>query len=125
MAKLHYRISNIRKDNIHKLTTYLAKNHSEIVIEDLNVRGMSKNHKLASAILDGGFYEIKRQLVYKVKWYSSVLTVVDRFFPSSKQCSGYGNIKSDLKLSDREYICECCGLPIDRDLNASINLKNI
>ena len=124
VAKLHCRISNIRKDNIHKLTTYLAKNHSEIVIEDLNVRGMSKNHKLASAILDGGFYEFRRQLEYKVKWYSSVLTVVDRFFPSSKQCSGCGNIKSDLKLSDREYICECCGLLIDRDLNASINLKN-
>lgn len=124
VAKLHYRIANIRKDNIHKLTTYLAKNHSEIVVEDLNVKGMSKNHKLASAILDGGFYEFKRQLEYKAKWYGSTLTIVDRFFPSSKQCSSCGNIKSDLKLSDREYICESCGLVIDRDLNASINLRN-
>lgn len=124
VAKLHYRIANIRKDNIHKLTTYLAKNHSEIVIEDLNIKGMSKNHKLASAVLDGGFYEFKRQLDYKCKWYDSTLTIVDRFFPSSKQCSSCGNIKSDLKLSDREYVCECCGLVIDRDLNASVNLRN-
>lgn len=125
VSKLYYRTSNIRKDNIHKLTTYLAKNHSEIVIENLNIKGMSKNHKIASAILDGGFYEFKRQLEYKTKWYGSTLTIVDRFFPSSKQCSSCGNIKYDLKLSDRKYVCKSCGLVIDRDLNASINLKNM
>ena len=124
IAKLHYRIANIRKDTTHKLTTYLSKNHTECVIEDLCVRGMSKNHKLASAILDGGFSEFRRQLEYKCQWYGSTLTVVDRFYPSSKTCSGCGNIKSDLKLSDRSYVCENCGLVIDRDLNAAINLKN-
>jgi putative transposase len=124
VTKLHYRIANIRKDATHKLTTYLSKNHTECVIEDLCVRGMSKNHKLASAILDGGFSEFRRQLEYKCQWYGSTLTVVDRFYPSSKTCSGCGNIKSDLKLSDRSYVCENCGLVIDRDLNAAINLKN-
>ena len=124
VSKLHYKISNIRKDSTHKLTTYLSKNHSEVVIEDLNVKGMCKNHKLASAILDGGFYEFRRQLEYKCKWYGSTLTIVDRFFPSSKTCSCCGNVKKVLKLSEREYVCENCGLVIDRDLNAAINLRN-
>lgn len=124
VVKLHSKIANIRKDTLHKLTTYLAKNHGEIVIEDLCVCGMSKNHKLASAILDGGFSEFRRQLGYKCQWYGSTMTVVDRFYPSSKTCNACGNIKSDLKLSDREYVCENCGLIIDRDLNAAINLKN-
>ena len=122
VAKLHAKISDIRKDDIHKLTTYLAKNHSEIIIEDLNVKGMSKNHKLASAILDGGFFEFRRQLEYKCKKFGSILTVVDRWFPSSKTCSCCGNIKKDLKLSDRVYVCEC-GFTADRDLNASYNLE--
>jgi putative transposase len=124
VAKLHYRIANIRKDTLHKLTTYLSKNHTEICIEDLNVNGMSKNHKLASAILDGGFSEFRRQLEYKCQWYGSTVTVVDRFYPSSKTCSGCGNVKKELKLSERTYVCENCGLLIDRDLNAAINLKN-
>ena len=124
IAKLHYKIANIRKDTLHKLTTYLSKNHTEICIEDLNINGMSKNHKLASAILDGGFSEFRRQLEYKCQWYGSTLTIVDRFYPSSKTCSGCGNIKSDLKLSHRSYVCENCGLVIDRDLNAAINLRN-
>jgi len=85
---------------------------------------MSKNHKLASAILDGGFSEFRRQLEYKCQWYGSTLTIVDRFYPSSKTCSGCGNVKKELKLSEREYVCENCGLVIDRDLNAAINLKN-
>lgn len=108
---------------MHKLTTYLAKNHSEIVIEDLNVKGMSKNHKLASAILDGGFYEFKRQIDYKTRWYGSKMTVVDRFFPSSKTCSNCQCIKQDLTLKDRTYKCQTCGMEKDRDLNAAINLR--
>jgi putative transposase len=123
VAKIHYKISCIRKDSLHKLTTYLAKNHSEIVIEDLNVKGMSKNHKLASAILDGGFYEFKRQIDYKTKWYGSKMTVVDRFFPSSKTCSNCQSIKQDLTLKDRTYKCQICGMEKDRDLNAAINLR--
>ena len=123
ISKLHNKIANIRKDDIHKLTTYLTKNHSEIVIEDLNVKGMSKNHKLASAILDGGFFEFRRQLEYKSKWYGSKVTIVDRFFASSKLCSCCGNKKEELKLSERTYKCDKCGFTADRDYNASLNLE--
>jgi len=84
VSKLHYKIACIRQDALHKLTTYLAKNHSQVVIEDLNVSGMSKNRKLASAILDGGFYEFRRQLEYKTDWYGSELVVADRFSPVPK-----------------------------------------
>lgn len=125
VAKIHQRISNVRKDNLHKVTSYLTKNYQEIVIEDLNVKGMSKNHKLASAILDGGFSEFRRQLEYKSKWYGSIITVVDRFYPSSKLCSSCGNKKEKLKLSERTYNCKSCGETIDRDLNASLNLKKM
>lgn len=123
VAKIHRRVANIRKDSLHKLTTYLSKNHAEIVIEDLNVKGMSKNHKLSSAILDGGFFEFRRQLEYKSAWYGSKLTVVDRFFPSSKICSSCDEIKATLKLSERIFKCGACGYQIDRDLNAAQNLN--
>lgn len=122
VAKIHVKISNIRKDATHKLTSYLSKNHAEIVIEDLNVRGMSKNHKLASAILDGGLYEFRRQLDYKCLWYGSKLTVADRFYPSSKTCSNCQGVKEKLSLKERIYRCEFCGHEQDRDLNAAINL---
>ncbi len=124
VAKTYYKVGNIRKDALHKLTTKLAKNHGEIIIEDLNIRGMSKNHKMASAILDGGFYEFRRQLEYKTSWYSSKLTVANRYYPSSKMCSSCGNIKERLSLAERIYKCEVCGLEIERDLNAAINLEN-
>ncbi len=124
VAKLHYRIACIRKDAIHKLTHYLTKNHSQIVIEDLNVSGMLKNHRLASAIADCGFYEFRRQLEYKADWYGSSLTIVDRWFPSSKTCCHCKQINSELKLQDRRFHCDHCGLDINRDLNASINLCN-
>lgn len=124
LSALHYRISCIRKDAIHKLTHYLTNNHSEIVIEDLNISGMLKNHRLASAIADCGFYEFRRQLEYKSDWYGSILHIVDRWFPSSKTCSCCGEIKSDLKLKDRTFDCSHCGLSLDRDLNAAINLCN-
>jgi putative transposase len=123
VAKIHQKVANIRKDSIHKLTTYLAKNHSEIVIEDLNVRGMSKNHKLASSILDGGFFEFRRQITYKSEWYGAKVTVVNRFFPSSKTCSSCGEIKATLKLSERIFKCGACGYQADRDLNAAYNLE--
>ncbi|WP_293083279.1 RNA-guided endonuclease TnpB family protein [Okeania sp. SIO3B5] len=87
---MHSKIANIRKDTLHKLTTYLAKNHSQIVIEDLNVSGMISNHKLAKAVANMGFYEFRRQLEYKCQLYGSELIVVDRWFPSSKTCSRCG-----------------------------------
>lgn len=124
IAKLHLKVSNIRRDSTHKLTTYLVKNHNEIVIEDLNVSGMLKNHKLAGAIADGGFYEFKRQLEYKSKWYGSKLIIADRWFASSKTCSCCGHKKEKLSLKQRVFSCDSCGMVMDRDLNASINLKN-
>ncbi|MCD8487858.1 MAG: RNA-guided endonuclease TnpB family protein [Desertifilum sp.] len=123
IARLHRKIANIRKDTLHKLTSYLAKNHDKIGIEDLNVSGMLANHKLAKAIADMGFYEFRRQLEYKCELYGSQLVVVDRWFASSKTCSNCGTKKETLSLSERVFKCDCCGLEIDRDLNASINLE--
>jgi putative transposase len=122
IARLHRKIANIRKDTLHKITTYIAKNHGTIGIENLNVSGMMANRKLAKAIADMGFFEFRRQLEYKCQLYGSKLVVVDRFFPSSKQCSGCFAVKESLSLSERIYRCEC-GIQIDRDLNASINLE--
>ncbi len=123
IAKLHAKIVNIRQDTLHKITTYLAKNHSKIVIEDLNVSGMLRNGKLAKAIADIGFYEFRRQLEYKCQLYGSELIIADRWFPSSKTCSNCGNHNSELTLSDRIYDCKSCGASLDRDLNAAINLS--
>lgn len=123
IAKLHLKITNIRKDTLHKLTTLLAKNHSKIVIEALNVSGMIANRKLAKAISDMGFYEFRRQLTYKAELYGSELVVVDRWYPSSKTCSNCGYKKENLFLGEREFICESCGFRLDRDLNAAINLS--
>ncbi len=122
LAKMYLRIFNIRQDTLHKLTTYLAKSHSRVVIEDLCVSGMMKNRKLARAIADVGFYEFRRHLEYKCQWYGSELVIVSRTFPSSKMCSRCGHRRKELSLSEREYHCEECGLRIDRDLNAALNL---
>jgi putative transposase len=122
---MHLKIFNIRQDSLHKLTTYLAKSHSRIVIEDLGVSGMMKNRRLARAIADVGMYEFRRQLEYKCDWYGSKLVIAPRRFPSSKKCSGCGHKKEDLSLSEREYECEECGLKVDRDLNAALNLVTV
>ena len=123
IAKLHARIANIRNDATHKLTSHLAKNHSEIIIEDLNVAGMMKNHKLASAIADSGFYEFRRQLEYKANWYGSKVVVIDKFYPSSQLCSNCKH-RQKMPLQIRTFNCENCRLKIDRDLNASINIEH-
>jgi putative transposase len=123
VARLHRKISNIRQDALHKITTWLAKNHREIVIEDLNISGMLKNHRLASAIADCGFYEFTRQLDYKADWYGAIIIKVDRFYPSSQLCSCC-NHRQKMPLSKRTFPCGNCGVEIDRDLNASINLEN-
>lgn len=122
-AEAYQKVSRIRKQAINEITTELAKNNSVIVIEDLNVSGMMKNHHLARAVSDVSFFEFRRQLEYKCKWYGSELVVIDRWYPSSKLCSRCGAINNDLKLSDRIYKCDC-GLEIDRDLNAAINIRN-
>ena len=123
LAKLHSRISFIRKDAIHKLTYHLAKNHSVIKIEDLNVKAFLKNHKLAGAIADCGMYEFKRQLEYKTEKFSSQLILVDRFFPSSQICSNCGNHRHKMPLKNRVYVCPDCGHTEDRDLNAAKNIE--
>jgi putative transposase len=122
LAKQHARIANIRKHAAHKLSTYLCKNHALVAIEDLNTAGMLKNHKLAQAVSDSNFGEIRRQLEYKSSWHGTHLVTIDRFYPSSKTCSACGWIDEDQDLSDRTFICQECGLVIDRDLNAAINI---
>ncbi|MFB2976004.1 RNA-guided endonuclease InsQ/TnpB family protein [Microseira sp. BLCC-F43] len=125
IARLHHKIANIRADYLHKLTTYLAKNHGVIVIEDLNVSGMLANRKLASYIADGSFYEFKRQLEYKCQLYGSKLLIVSRWFPSSKTCHCCGEVKQSLSLCERIFHCEKCGWKGDRDLNAALNLERV
>lgn len=125
LSKLHFRISNQRKDVLHKFTTFLCSNYSVINVEDLSAKNMVKNHKLALAISDIGIGEFKRQLEYKSKTFGNVLNFADRFCPSSKLCSSCGHKKDDLKLSDRIYKCEKCELEIDRDFNASLNINKI
>ena len=125
LAKYHDRISRIRLDFLHKLTTDLVSRFNLIVIEDLNVKGMMKNRCLARLISDMGFFEFKRQLLYKAEQYGNTIFIADRWFPSSKTCSHCGSIHKDLKLLDRVFHCPNCFISIDRDLNASINLKNL
>jgi len=122
LAKMYLKIFNIRRDTLHKLTTYLAKSHSKIVIEDLGVSVMMKNRRLTRGIADVGMYEFRRQLEYKCAWYGSQLVIAPRTFPSSKRCSNCGHKKEELSLSEREYHCEMCGISIGRDLNAALNL---
>lgn len=123
IQQTHRRLANIRNNYLHQTTTSIVKTKPyRIVIEDLNVKGMMKNKYLSDAIRKQGFYEFRRQLEYKCKFRGIELIIADRFYPSSKTCSQCGKIKKDLKLSDRVYKCSC-GLVIDRDLNASINLS--
>jgi putative transposase len=122
LAKQHARVAHIRRDATHKLTTHLCKNHALVAIEDLHVSGMLKNHKLAQAVSDSNFAEIRRQLIYKAERYGSCLVVIDRFYPSSKTCSACGYVKRELGLHERTFVCEACGMVIDRDHNAALNL---
>lgn len=123
VARLHYRIACIRKDATHKLTDYLATHFQTIVIEDLNVRGMVKNRRLAKHIADANFAEIHRQATYKAALSGGNVERVNRFYPSSKSCSACGHIHKELKLSDRVFVCPACGHSQNRDHNAAINLQ--
>ena len=122
VAKIHNKIRNKRKDFVNKLSTKIINNHDIICIEDLNIKGMLKNHKLAKSISDVSWSEFVRQLEYKANWYGRKIVKVPTFYPSSKTCSSCGNIKETLTLSERIYHCEYCGLEVDRDYNASINI---
>ena len=126
LSRLHYKISCIRKDFLHKLTTDLVKRFDVICIENLNVKGMIKNHKLSRAISDLGFYEFKRQLIYKANMQGKTVKEVDRFYPSSKTCSSCGFVmaKENLTLATRLWTCPNCKASHDRDVNASLNILN-
>jgi len=125
LARLHARIANIRSDALHKLTTDLTRRFHTIGIEDLNVRGMVKNRRLARSIADMGFFEFRRQLEYKAAMRGGQVQVADRFFASSKTCSGCAHKLESLPLAVREWTCPACGANHDRDVNAAINLKNM
>ena len=123
LLKLNHRLTNIRQNYLHQTTTEIVKTKpSFVVLEDLNVKGMMKNRHLSKAVQQQKLYEFRRQIEYKSAWNNIQVIIADRWFPSSKLCSCCGNIKNDLKLSDRIYKCEC-GNVIDRDYQASLNLK--
>ena len=124
VARLHERLTNIRTDYINKVVSQLIEqNPSSITIEDLNVKGMMRNRHLSRAVAQQNFYSFRAKLTNKCIQNDIELRIVDRWYPSSKTCSQCGSYKSDLKLSDRTYKCNDCGIEIDRDFNASLNLK--
>lgn len=129
LGRLYRKVANQRANTLHQLTAMLAKTKQVIVIENLNVNGMLKNHNLAQSIADVGFGEFKRQLVYKAAWYGSRVVLADRWYASSKTCSGCGWVDEDLELSDRLFHCRnsqgTCDLVMDRDLNAALNLEKL
>ena len=122
VARIHALIKDSRLDYNHKLTTQLIRENQTIVIEDLAVKKVVKNHKLARAISDANWGEIVRQLQYKAGWYGRELIKIDRYFPSSKDCSNCGYVVEKLSLNMREWDCPECGSHHDRDINASINI---
>lgn len=124
LAKHHAKITNLRKNTLHQITTYLCKNHTKIVVEDLNVSGMIKNHKLAQVIVDCGFGEFRRQLEYKAKKFCCEIIIASPWYPSSKTCFCCGHTQ-DMPLKERIYNCFSCSHSIDRDLNAAIMLSRL
>jgi len=124
LSRLHSRMANIRSDQTHKLTTMLIQNYGLIGIEDLNVKGMMCNHKLARSVADRVFFEFRRQLMYKAEAANARVVVADRWYASSKICHVCGMKFEELTIGDRSWTCSHCGVCHDRDLNASINLRN-
>ncbi len=124
VAILHERITNVRRDYLHKVTTEIVKNHDIICIEDLAVKNLMKNHKLALSFADVGLGELYSMLEYKSNWNDKTVIMIDRFFPSSKMCNICNYIKDDLTLKDREWTCPSCNTNHNRDLNASLNILN-
>ena len=122
LARLYEKITNQKQHYLHQITNTLINENQVICMEDLNVKGMLRNHKLAESIQEMNFGEFRRMLEYKAKWYGRKIVYVDRFYPSSKTCNHCGYIKKDLKLSDRQWICPVCGEVLDRDYNAALNI---
>jgi len=124
LAKLHEKVTNKRKDYLHKVSTKLIRENQTICLEDLNVSGMIKNHKLAQSISDVGWSTFVTMSEYKAEWYGTNILRIGRFEPSSKTCSCCGNINEELTLKDREWTCVRCNTKHDRDINAAVNIKN-
>ena len=122
VATIYKKITNSRIDNLHKVSTELIKKYDLIVLEDLNIKGMIKNHKLSKHISDVSWAKFVTMLTYKAEWNDKKIVKIDRFFPSSKTCNCCGYINQNLKLDIREWICPSCKTKLDRDLNASINI---
>lgn len=125
VARIHNRVANVRSDWMHKLTAELTDSYSTIAIEDLNVKGMAKNHNLAMSVTDASFGEFKRQIMYKSEARGCTVFLADRWYPSSKTCSCCGSVKAKLSLGERTYVCDECGFTCHRDLNAAINLRDL
>jgi putative transposase len=125
LARVHARVASIRADALHKATADLARRYATVVAEDLNVAGMVRNRRLARAVSDQGFGAARRMLAYKTAWNGGALILADRWFASSKTCSGCGWRKPSLKLSERVFRCDACGLVLDRDVNAARNLLKL
>jgi putative transposase len=125
LARAHLRVTDIRKNALHQATSLLTRTKSAVVLEDLNVSGMLQNHHLAQAIADVGFYEFRRQMEYKGERYGCQIILANPFYPSTKRCSRCGHIQEEMDLSIRVYRCPDCGLRIDRDLNAALNLEQL
>jgi putative transposase len=125
LARIHARVASVRANALHKATSDLARRYGTVAAEDLNVAGMTRNRRLARAISDAGFGEARRMLACKTTWNGGQLITAGRFCPSSKTCSGCGAVKAKLSLSERMYLCEACGLVMDRDENAARNLLNL
>lgn len=125
LSRMHMRIADLRSDALHKLTSRLCRENQAVGLEDLNVKGIVMNEHLARAISDVGFGEFRRQMAYKAHLYGTTLVFADRWYPSSKLCSACGFKNETLKLSDRSWVCSCCGATHDRDINAAINLKRL
>jgi putative transposase len=122
LGRVHARVVHLRRYLLHQITTELARGYTSVTIEDLNAAGMLTNRRLARVVSDAAFGELRRQLAYKTVWYGTELTVADRWFPSSKTCSGCGTVKAEMPLADRVFECAHCGQVLDRDINAAINL---
>jgi putative transposase len=125
LARLHARIASQRADALHKATSMLAARYETVVVEDLNVAGMTRNRRLARPVADQGFGAARRMLGYKTRWNGGTLVTAGRWYPSSKTCSGCGTVKTKLGLSERTYRCDACGLVLDRDVNAARNLLSL
>ena len=125
ISKLHEYIKNCRRDFLHKLSKKLSEDYNAVVVENLNMKGMSQALNFGKSVGDNGWGMFLRMLEYKLMFLGKQFLKIDKWFPSSKTCSKCGNVKEELKLSERSYKCECCGIEIDRDYNAALNIRDV